>query len=234
MDIFAEITVAADVVVTPIEVDGKKAMENGLASRMELRQRQISVETSLFDMLAVKALNEFRGDMKLSVGIAGDDPNLADIYKRPTNSPAISLGFNIPLYDWGEKKARIRSQEAVINTQKLNLTTQETQIKVDIRQSVRNLGNLKNQIEIAMVTQKNSQLTYDINLERFKNGDLTSMDLNLFQQQLSTAKMSYAQALINYKIELLNLKIASLYDFTTNEPVIPEKYFQEYRSNIKM
>jgi outer membrane protein len=234
MDIFTEITVMADPTVTPIEVDGKKAIANGLASRMELRQRQISVETSLFDMLAVKALNEFRGDMKLSVGIAGDDPNLGDIYKRPTNSPAISLGFNIPLYDWGEKKARIRSQDAVINTQKLNLTSQETQIKVDIRQSLRNLGNLKNQIEIALITQKNSQLTYDINLERFKNGDLTSMDLNLFQQQLSTSKMSYAQALINYKIELLNLKITSLYDFTTNEPVLPEKYFQEYRSNIKM
>jgi outer membrane protein len=234
MDIFEEMAVVADVSVTPIEVDPKKAMENGLAARMEIRQRQISVETSLFDMLAVKALNEFRGDMKLSVGIAGDDPNLADIYKRPTNSPSITLGFNIPLYDWGEKKARIRSQDAVINTQKLGVTNQITQIKVDIRQSLRNLENLKDQINIALVTQKNSQLTYDINLERFKNGDLTSMDLNLFQQQLSTAKMSYAQSLINYKIELLNLKITSLYDFSTNEPVIPEKYFQEYRSNIKM
>jgi outer membrane protein len=233
MDIFAEITVAADVVVTPIVVDAKKALENGLASRMELRQRQIGVETSLFTMLSVKALNEFRGDMKLSVGVSGDGPNIGDIFNTH-NSPSVTLGFNIPLYDWGEKKARIRSQEATINTQKLNLTSQETQIKVDIRQSVRNLGNLKNQIEIAMITQKNSQLTYDINLERFKNGDLTSMDLNLFQQQLSTAKMSYAQSLINYKIELLNLKITSLYDFTTNEPVLPEKYFQEYRSNIKM
>jgi outer membrane protein len=234
LDIFQEMAVVADITVTPIVVDAKKAMENGLAARMEIRQRQINVETSLFTMLSIKALNEFRGDMKLSVGIAGDDPNLVDIYKRPTNSPAVSLAFNIPLYDWGEKKARIRSQDAAINASKLGVTNQVTQIKVDIRQSVRNLENLKNQIDIALVTQKNSQLTYDINLERYKNGDLTSMDLNLFQQQLSTAKMSYAQSLINYKIELLNLKITSLYDFTTNEPVVPEKYFQEYRAKINM
>jgi len=233
MDIFAEMAVTADVTTTTFVIDGKKAMENGLAARMEIRQRQINVETSLFQMLSIKAMNEFRGDMKLSVGVSGDGPNLGDVFQTH-NSPSITLGFNIPLYDWGEKKARIRSQEAAINTSKLGVTNQITQIKLDIRQSVRNLENLKNQINIALVTQKNSQLTYDINLERFRNGDLTSMDLNLFQQQLSTAKMSYAQSLINYKIELLNLKIASLYDFTTNEPIIPEKYFQEYRSNIKM
>jgi len=233
MDIFEDMTVMADIVVTPVAVDEKKALEHGLASRMEIRQRNISVETSLFDMLSVKALNEFRGDMRLSFGYTGQNEILADLYKEPTKSPAVSLGFNIPLYDWGEKKARIRAQEAVINTQKLGVTNQETQIKVDIRQSIRNVGNLKNQIAIALVTQKNSQLTYDINLERYKNGDLTSLDLNLYQQQLSNSKMSYAQSMINYKIELLNLKIQSLYDFAINEPVIPEKFLDEYRANQK-
>jgi hypothetical protein len=52
------------------------------------------------------------------------------------------------------------------------------------------------------------------------------MDLNLFQVQLSNNKMAYAQALINYKLELLNLKIQSLFDFTTNQPVIPEQYIK--------
>ena len=181
-------------------------------------------------MLPIKALNEFRGDMTLSVGLSGDDPTLANIFDKPTNSPRISLGFNLPLFDWGERKARIRAQEAVIKTQNLNYSNQETQIKMDIRQVVRNLSNLKNQISIALQNQKNSQLTYDINLERYKNGDLTSMDLNLFQVQLSNNKMAYAQSLINYKIELLNLKIQSLYDFTTNEAVVPEKFIKDYQS----
>jgi hypothetical protein len=57
------------------------------------------------------------------------------------------------------------------------------------------------------------------------------MDLNLFQVQLSDKKMSYAQALINYKLELLNLKIQSLYDFTTNQPVIPETYLKSSEIN---
>jgi outer membrane protein len=230
MDIFEEISVMTDVTVTPIEVDGKKALDHGLASRMELRQRQINVETSQFDMITVKASNEFKGDMVLSMGLSGDDPSMQNIFDKSTKSPRVSLGFNIPIFDWGQRQARIRAQEAVINSQKLNLSNQETQIKIDIRQVVRNLSNLKNQIGIALQNQKNSQLTYDINLERYKNGDLTSMDLNLFQVQLSDKKMAYAQSLINYKVELLNLKIQSLFDFTTNEAVVPEKFVKEYQA----
>ena len=230
MDIFEEISVMTDVTVTPIEVDGKKALDHGLASRMELRQRQINVETSQFDMIQVKASNEFKGDMVLSMGLSGDDPTLQNIFDKSTKSPRVSLGFNVPIFDWGQRKAKIRAQEAVINSQKLNLSNQETQIKIDIRQVVRNLTNLKNQIGIALQNQKNSQLTYDINLERYKNGDLTSMDLNLFQVQLSDKKMAYAQSLINYKVELLNLKIQSLFDFSTNEAVVPEKFVKEYQA----
>jgi hypothetical protein len=39
--------------------------------------------------------------------------------------------------------------------------------------------------------------------------------------------MAYAQALIDYKIELLNLKIQSLYDFEKNEAIVPENLIQK-------
>ena len=58
------------------------------------------------------------------------------------------------------------------------------------------------------------------------------MDLNLYQVQLSNNKMSYAQSLINYKIELLNLKIQSLFDFTTNQAIVPERFIKEFQSGL--
>ncbi len=79
-------------------------------------------------------------------------------------------------------------------------------------------------------TRKNAQLTYEINLERYANGDLTSMDLNLYQNQLSEKKMAYAQSLINYKIELLNLKIQTLYDFESKQGIVPEEIIQKRKN----
>ncbi len=227
LDIMEEITVMANIELSPVAVDQKKALDFGLSSRMELRQRAISVESSLFDMIKTKALNEFKGSIGLSLGISGDNEKLQNIYESPTNNPKVSVSFNIPLYDWGEKKARIKAQEAVIETQKINEVEERKQIMVDIRNACRSLQNLVNQIDIARQNEKNAQLTYEINLERYSNGDLTSMDLNLYQTQLSQKKMAYAQALIDYKNQLLNLKIQALYDFETNQAVVPQNIIQK-------
>ncbi|MGC9352307.1 MAG: TolC family protein [Mariniphaga sp.] len=221
MDLYTDFSILADVSANAVPVDLEKAIETGLASRMELRQREIDIESSQFDLIRTKSLNEFRGDLNLRLGISGDNRNLDQIFNAPTNSPSVGVSFNIPLFDWGEKKARIAAQEAAIEAQKLNYTDEQNQIIIGIRQAYRNIQNQLNQIAIAEQSQTNAQLTYEINLERYENGDLTGMDLNLYQTQLSERKIAYAQALINYKIELLNLKIQSLFDFENNEPVIP-------------
>ncbi len=225
MDLYEDILVLADIEANPVKVELDKAIENGLESRMELRQREIDVETSQFALIETKSLNEFRGDMNLRFGFSGDDENIGQVYKSPTRSPSVNIGFNIPIFDWGEKKARIAAQEATIQSQELNLTEEKKQIIIGIRQVFRNLKNQLNQIEIAKQSEINAQLTYEINLERYQNGDLTSMDLNLFQTQLSSKKLELAQSLINYKIELLNLKIQSLYDFETGQPILPAELY---------
>ena len=47
------------------------------------------------------------------------------------------------------------------------------------------------------------------------------MDLNIYQNQLSEKQLAYTNSLISYKLELLNLKIQTLYDFEKNSPVTP-------------
>jgi len=226
MDLFEDVLIMADVEAKPVPVDLQKAIDNGLKSRMEIRQREIDVENSQFDMIVTKSLNEFRGDVNLRLGITGDNPELGKIFDRTTNSPSVSLSFKVPLFDWGEKKARIAAQEATIKSQEINLDEEKKQIIIDIRQVFRNLANQVNQIEIARQNERNAQLTYEINLERYQNGDLTGMDLNLYQNQLSTQKISYAQALINYKIELLNMKVQSLFDFEKNQAIVPTELYK--------
>jgi len=225
MDLYEDFSILADVAVNPVQVDLEKAIENGLKSRMELRQREIEIENGQFDLIRTKSQNEFRGDVNLRLGISGDNTNLDRIFDAPTNSPSVAVSFNIPLFDWGEKKARIAAQEAAIESQKLNYTDEQNQIIIGIRQAYRNLQNQLTQIEIAAQSQTNAELTYEINIKRYENSDLSGMDLNLYQTQLSERKIAYAQALINYKIELLNLKIQSLYDFEKNGPVIPAELY---------
>jgi len=221
MSLYDDLIVIPNIAVDTVTVDISFAIDQGLANRMELRQREINIETSQFDLIQTKALNEFRGSLGLSLGLFGDNEKLKDVYANPADNESVSLSLTVPLWDWGERKARIKAAEASIETANITLEEEHNNIILDIRKVYRNLLNLQNQIEIARQSVINAQLTYDLNLEKYKNGDLTGMDLNIYQNQLSEQQLSYTNSLISYKLELLNLKIQTLYDFEKKEAVSP-------------
>jgi len=228
MSLFVEISVESDIDFKLIYVNIDKAIENGLTQRLELTQRKIDLKMSEFNLTETAANNEFRGDISLSVGVMGNNEKFTDIYDKPTNSPSVEVTFSIPLFDWGQRKARIKAAEIDYQSKEINFKDQENDIIINIRSTYRNLQNLVNQIDIARQNEKNAQLTYDINLERYKNGDLTSIDLQRFQNQLSEKKTNLVNALINYKLEIINMKVQSLWDFENDISFIP----QELQENL--
>jgi len=220
IDLTEKLAVEVDINFVTREVDLNKAILYALEHRMELRQRAIDIERSQFELIRTKSLNEFKGAVSLSLGVFGDNERAPDIYAVPAVNPRVAISFNIPIFDWGENRARMDAANASLEITKIDLEVEKNDIMINIRKVYRNLQNLENQILIAEQNVRNATLTYDINLERYKNGDLTSIDLNRFQSQLSEKKSAHADALINYKMELLNLKILSLYDFENQQPVI--------------
>jgi outer membrane protein len=221
MSLYDDLIVLPNISVDTVAVNISFAIDNGLANRMELRQRKIEIENTQFDLIQTKALNEFKGSLGLSLGLFGDNQKFGKVYSSPTDNETVALSLTIPLWDWGERKSRIKATEASIETANIVLQEEQNNIILGIRKVYRNLINLQNQIEIAKKSVINAQLTYDLNLEKYKNGDLTGMDLNIYQNQLSEKQLSYTNSLITYKLELLNLKIQTLYDFEKKEAVSP-------------
>ncbi len=215
-----DLSVEVDVKFVTHDLDLNQAIAYGLENRMELRQRAIDIERSQFELIRTKALNEFKGAVSLSLGVFGDNERAPKIYEVPTVNPRFAVSFTIPIFDWGENRARMDAANASLEIKKVDLEVEKNEITIGIRKAYRNLQNLENQISIAEQNVRNAELTYSINLERYKNGDLTSIDLDRYQSQLSEKKSTLADALINYKVELLNLKILSLYDFENQQPLI--------------
>jgi outer membrane protein len=217
------VAVETDVDYKPVEVDLEKALEEGLKNRMELRQSQIRIEEALFTLVQTKAQNEFKGDVSLTYGIKGKEEQFLDMYDKPTKTQDFEISFDIPIWDWGANKSRVRASEAAIEQRELSLEDEKIAIVIGIRQAHRSLNNLATQIGLERQNVRNAQLTYEINLERYANGDLTSLDLNLQQEQLSASKINIVNALINYKLALLDMKIQSLWDFERKKPALYEE-----------
>ena len=221
IEIERDFDITAEITAKPVPINMMLAIESALSSRLELRQREISRIEQDIQMKQIKENNSLDGNLSLSLGIMGDNEDFNKIYDHPTNNPRVSLSLSIPLFDWGERKARIKAQEIAIKMYDMETDEERKSIEIAVRKSCRSLRNLEAQIAIAEQSVQNAQLTYDLNAERYRNGELTGMEMNQFQTQLSNQKMSYVSTLINYKLELLNLKIISLYDFENDKHVIP-------------
>ena len=109
-------------------------------------------------------------------------------YNNPTQNPRVAISFSVPIFDWGEKKARVKAQEVAQKINRLEFHEDKVNIELNIRQTWRSLENLLSQIKIAKQNVANAQRTYDLNLTRYREGDITGMDMNQFQTQLSNKK----------------------------------------------
>ena len=222
ISIYEDITLIADISVDSITINLDSATEYGLQNRMELRQREIDIENSQSRLIRESATNEFKGEVKLSVGVTAAGKDAGNIFDKPGNTPSINLSFNIPLWDWGARESRIKAARTNVKSAQLNLEQERLQIIISIRKIYRNMQNLWTQISIARLSKKNAELSYEINLEKYKNGDLTSMNLKQFQNQLSNKKKGLTKAIMDYKLELLNLKINTLYNFEQHVSIVPK------------
>lgn len=228
-DLNNNIDVLANVDVKTVDVEMTDAIDYALKQRMELRQRQIDIESAQFNLIRVDANNEFKGNVSVAVGLIGDNQQITHIYQSPKDQQQFEISFEIPVYDWGQKRSNLKAAEASLQMQELNYNDEKISIQLNIREIYRNMQNLVNQIEIAEKSVENARRTYELNLEKYQNGDLTSMDLSLYQNQLSSKRNELTNALISYKLEFLNLKIQTLWDFESNRSIVPSEYSSEFQ-----
>jgi len=218
-----DLCVKGEIEVNTILIDFNKALQSAMSSRMELRQRELEWEQAEMTLIETKARNEFKGNIALSLGVSANDEVFSNLFDKPALSPSAVISFQVPIFDWGERKARIKAQETSMAVTKLNAENQIISMESEIRSLIRQIHNNGNQIEIAKTKLKNAQQTFELYEVRYRAGDINGMQFSQYQTQLSSSKMQLSSELISYKIQLLNLKIATLYDFENDVPVIPVK-----------
>ncbi len=221
MPLDEDVMVLPNTGINTIEVNSNNAVRYALEQRMEIRQKQITLEEDVFNIIRAKAENEFKGSISARIGLDALAGKIKNMYDSPTDNEQIGISLNIPIFDWGAKKARVKSSELAMESNQIDFDEQKKNITLEVRQICRNLPTLVRQIDIKKKSIENAEHTYEINLEKYRTGNLTGMELQQYQTQLTNAKQEYTNALISYKLELLNLKIQTLWDFENNKSYLP-------------
>lgn len=221
MSLDEDVMVLPNTDIVTVSVNPNEAVKYALEQRMELRQKQITLEEDVFNIIKAKAENEFKGSISARVGMDALGGKVNNMYDNPTDNEQVGITLTIPIFDWGAKKARVKSSQLAMESNQIDFDEEKKNITLGVRQICRNLPTLIRQIEIKKKSIENAEHTYEINLEKYRNGNLTGMELQQYQTQLTSAKQAYTNAIISYKLELLNLKIQTLWDFETDKSYLP-------------
>ena len=216
-----DISILPNIQIDPVQVDVNQAVKYALDQRMEIRQQQIAIEEGIFSLIEAKDNNKFKGSISARVGLMGQGDKFNGAFSKPDDNETIGVTLTVPLWDWGARKANIRSSELSNENTEISNAEERKSFMLDVRQLCRELPKLLRQIDIARQTVSNAERTYDINVEKYRNGALTGMELKNQQTQLTDAKNALTDAIISYKLRLLDLKIQTLWDFQNNKSYLP-------------
>ncbi|MDR2413684.1 MAG: TolC family protein [Odoribacteraceae bacterium] len=216
-----DISVIPPVDIPAVEIDPEVAIEYALGQRFQLKQSEIALERLRLQLIQTKATDKFSGNLSFSLGFSGSDSKIEQMFNKQSHNEGVHVTLTIPIWDWGIRKNNIKNAELNIEESELNLEEARKEVVIRIRELCRSLPRYLNKIALSQKSIENAEITYKINYEKYMNGSLSSMMFKDYQDQLTTARQSYIDAVIDYRLQLLEIKIYTLWDFEKNESIVP-------------
>jgi outer membrane protein len=220
MDARDSIVINPELRVVPIVVDPERAVELGLTLQPRLRNLGIQRRTNEIQISNERGRNSFRVDLELTYGRETETGAFNDLLSEPSSSYTVGLTGRLPIWDWGQRKARVEAQRLVL--QRTDLTIEETQaeINIDIRNVVQNVAEY---LQRAQNMQQNLALATEISetsLESYRQGTISMQDLlQSFERQEATDE-NFLTAYMGYRDAILDLQRMTYFDFENDVPVL--------------
>lgn len=220
--------------ITKINVDLEKAVLFAQENRSEVRLNEIDVELSKLRVKETDAIRDFQGTLSAFydlTGVASSDihagstpkdlweKSLEDMKGRPNNRGMI-FRLSVPIWDWGGNRAAVQSAEADLRSSELALFEMKKTIERQVRAVVGRLHEAESQLEVLEKREELAKRTFDITIERFNNGDITSQELALDRDRYIGAQVAFLGAYIDYQLALADLKRTTMYDFEYDHSLV--------------
>lgn len=215
-----------------INVDVEKAVALALTNRPELRESEIQIEMQEIEIKRRKAAGRISGDILLNYNFIGVDKSARSVpigtsfdqtWQNMMNRPGsfgVALTASIPLIDWGENRARVKSALAGLEQNKLQQTGTKRSIDREIRTLVDKLHNSLRGLELMEKSVIIAEKSFDISRQRYANGEIDSENMALERKRLNEVHTTRLTSYITYKLSLSDLMRKTFYDFEKNKAVL--------------
>lgn len=204
----------------PIELPVDQVIELALDMTPQLRQLEISRREDEIRLEETAGRNAFRVDLEFTYGREMRDPRFAQLLSEPTNSYTVDINAHIPIWDWGERDARIESSRISVRRTDLRIEQAQARIRSGAENEVRNVEELQDRVLTMRENLALAEGLSDTALNRYEVGDSGILDLlQTLRRELDTSR-NYLDAYLGWRDSLLELQGMTFYDFEAGMSVI--------------
>ncbi len=202
--------------ITPIKVNLDQAIEYGYTLRPRVRMLEINRQQQEIDLTNVKGWNAFRVNLEMTYGLEKQDDSYKDLWEEYDNSYSMTVNAYIPVWDWGQRKARVEAQKITIRKTELYLEEIRNRIKSEIQNAVTNLQEYQKR---ALSMSENMQMAEEItnmSISRFEQGEISLQDMLQSVNRQKETEANFLEAYLGYRKSLLDLTVDTYYDYENN------------------
>ena len=136
-----------------------------------------------------------------------------DLYQNTSKQQIANITFDVPIIDWGRRKAQMQTAYANKRLNDYTIAQDEITFEQDILTQARQFEMLQLQIEITKKSDEVALQRYKVAQNRYLIGKIDITNLNIALTEKDSAKRGYLAALKSFWLAYFDLRRLTLYDF---------------------
>ncbi len=152
-------------------------------------------------------------------GLTNTANELAATYGNLLDQEVVGLSFNIPIFDWGMGKGKVKKAEAAAEVVRARVLQAENDKRVSLFTAVGQFNNQRQQCYVSGRAAAIAEERFGLIMDNFLSGKATVIDLNTARSENDSAQQKYIQDISSFWIYYYTLRKLTLYDFIEGEDI---------------
>ncbi len=178
----------------------EKEISTAISNRPEVSMLENAVKIGDLQTDLLKADRKPTFGLSLSGSyMYGDNLNAVDAEDHLTNFMGIA-SLNIPIFDWGGRKQKVKEQQFKVEAQKMDLEEAKELISIEVENAYLTLNRAIRNVEISKKSLNQAQENLKLNQDRFSVGTVNGSEVLEAQVLWQQAYSNVIDAKANYNI----------------------------------
>ena len=203
-----------------VTVDPAEAVHYGNTLSPALRRLAIRRRQSELDVENQKGEGGFHVTLELTYGLEKKDDRYRNLWQQYDNSNSATINAYIPLWDWGERRARIQAEQLDVRRRELYIEEEKEEIRNDILNVCTNLNEYYARTRNMGRSLVLSEQVTEKSLEQYAAGVLSLQDILQILDRHRETMHKYHEAYLGYRRSLVALMTNTYYDFEAGRSLV--------------